>query len=907
MNRTFLGWDAPPLTRACDALLHRGGDLSSLIVVTPGRRVGRLLLGLLIDRSAGRHLSPPMFITPGEVADAVFGALGTPASPVQSRAAWERALAQSGTLKSLVPRRTGGESQSRGIAALLARCHDELIGEGLRFGDVPERGGLDAHESVRWADAALVQTRYEEELASAGLVDSGLARWNALEQHTPAKPVRIVLIGVPDLNEVSSRALRLPGVDVEAMIAAPEALASAFDDLGVIIPAVWKSRAVPVRDDSIVFADGPSEQAGFAMEALAKLDGRYSVHEVAIGIPDASVAPYLERAARRYAGVTARPAAGSPLRTSSVARLLEAIRELLQEGNFAAFAALVRHPDMERYLLRSQAGDRLEKWLGALDEYAAKRLPTSLSRTAADLSPNDPCAKVLNSVLRLIDPLAAPNPHPAALIGVMRKVFAGNRVSREDPSAAETIRACETIQRELAQAAAMPESWRPESGAALIRLVLDAVGDVPLPDQSSADSLELLGWLELPLDPAPVAIVTGVNDGMLPDSYGADALLPDGLRARLGIACSDRRLARDVFLMSVVVNSRREVTLISGRRDAAGDPLLPSRLLFAADSSRVVGRVRRLGETNDRGVRVRAVEPAAGVDRFPALPRVECGPVESMAVTAFRIYLSSPYLFYLTHVLRLTECERPEPELDPPQFGNLVHKALDGFGRSDIKDSTDEQRIRECVLDHLESAATAMLGAAPALTVRVQLEIARQRLIEFAAWQAEHRALGWRITHTEWAPVDGVLLPGLERPFRIRGTIDRIDTHEDGRAMIVDYKTGESAEGPERTHGKPGKWKDLQLPLYRHLVANLRLPAAGLELGYVSVSSRPGEVAFSRAPWTEPELADADAKAREVATRVRNGDFFDLGPRPPDRRTLAALCGTALAAPARQSGEAGDA
>ena len=59
--------------------------------------------------------------------------------------------------------------------------------------------------------------------------------------------------------------------------------------------------------------------------------------------------------------------------------------------------------------------------------------------------------------------------------------------------------------------------------------------------------------------------------------------------------------------------------------------------------------------------------------------------------------------------------------------------------------------------------------------------------------------------------------------FTVTGKIDRVDRHEETRQVAIwDYKTSDSGEGPNKAHikgrGKNQKWKDLQLPLYRHLV-----------------------------------------------------------------------------------------
>ena len=68
----------------------------------------------------------------------------------------------------------------------------------------------------------------------------------------------------------------------------------------------------------------------------------------------------------------------------------------------------------------------------------------------------------------------------------------------------------------------------------------------------------------------------------------------------------------------------------------------------------------------------------------------------------------------------------------------------------------------------------------------------------------------------------------------LRGRIDRIDVQESsGKRMIFDYKTSDTAKSPEKAHRKKsGEWIDLQLPLYRHLVADLGIEGP-VELAYI--------------------------------------------------------------------------
>ncbi|NUQ67722.1 MAG: hypothetical protein HUU18_05525, partial [Phycisphaerales bacterium] len=69
-RREFLGWDAPTLPAAARLLLDQAADLSGWLVVLPGRRSARVLLGMLVDEAARRGvvLAPPTTLTPGELA-----------------------------------------------------------------------------------------------------------------------------------------------------------------------------------------------------------------------------------------------------------------------------------------------------------------------------------------------------------------------------------------------------------------------------------------------------------------------------------------------------------------------------------------------------------------------------------------------------------------------------------------------------------------------------------------------------------------------------------------------------------------------------------------------------------------------------------------------------------------------
>jgi RecB family exonuclease len=408
----------------------------------------------------------------------------------------------------------------------------------------------------------------------------------------------------------------------------------------------------------------------------------------------------------------------------------------------------------------------------------------------------------------------------------------------------------------------------------------------------------LLGWLELPLDDASALILCSFNEGYVPSSVNADAFLPNSLRSRLGLQDNARRYARDAYALSVLAATRRQLDLIVARHDSQGDPLSPSRLLFATERDQIAQRALRFfSEPPAR----HELPPLAGrltpgrsesgfvVPRPAPLPE----PIRELPVTAFRDYLTCPYRFYLRRVLRLQTSNDAAEELDGGLFGSLVHEVLRQFGLGPCRDSADPDEIRQHLRELLAKATEAQFGRHTLASVQVQLEQLRLRLDGFADKQAERAATGWRIESAEGEGrehTDAVLdVDG--RPMILRGRIDRIDVHrETGQRAILDYKSSDTPKTPEKAHQRGDEWTDLQLPLYRHLARSLGITGP-VQLGYVLLPKDVDKVEFCMAQWTDDQLAAADEVARKVVKHIWAEDFWPpTDPAPDFSEEFAAIC-----------------
>ena len=163
----------------------------------------------------------------------------------------------------------------------------------------------------------------------------------------------------------------------------------------------------------------------------------------------------------------------------------------------------------------------------------------------------------------------------------------------------------------------------------------------------------------------------------------------------------------------------------------------------------------------------------------------------------------------------------------------------------------------------------------PPAPVWVQLDMARRRLSRFAHLQAARARDGWRIIATEWETSPGAL-PALdipdEAPIGLRARIDRID-ERDGELAILDYKTSAKPKSPEQTHGKPGRWKDLQLPLYRYLYPGAA-DSRRVRLGYITLPSETDQAQLQEAHWSQADLDDAVDRARAVVSEIRRSGWL---------------------------------
>lgn len=955
-NRVFLGLEQPPLISATDWLVHSYQsenfgplelDLSNFIIVLPTLRAQHRLLQLLIQKTDELELvfTPPIITSLGQLPEHLYEAAKPLATDLAQQIAWSKALELSPKkeIECLTGRAEVEDLQDwQPLATLISKLHSRLANDIWSFSSVAREvksvKGFLKEEAARWDALDAIQQRYYVILHEVELWDKQAARNYAAAGLLKNNEIRcstdknIVMLGTADLNRSVSEMLRqiahVNPNQVNILVAAEGSMADRFDNFGSLITDQWLSTPIEISNDQILIVDQPADQsdaaAHYISNLLSKTRVEFAADEITIGVPDQTVVPQLERSLNAIC-VANRSLAGRPLAETGPVRLMIACRDFLESQSYNAFASLVRHPDMFRWL---SVRNEQDGWLKSLDEYQNRYLPNRLpleneepfgspEKVKADFDPKDEksearaarraqSVRLLNQLHDNLGELLKPllgEPQPIANWApswseILIQIYGERMMDKNDPGDRQIIKACDAVYTALGNQKQVPEKFETETSASqALDWAIEAATEHRVVDPPVPDAIELAGWLDLPLDDAPVMVVTSMNDEHVPTAEIGHQFLPNELCKTLNILDNDRRYARDAYALTVITSVREHFLLIAGRRDEKGEPKKPSRLLFSTDHQTAARRAKAYFSYKGKSESRHWIRPSRQFQEAQQLeiPQpIDVEPINKLAVTRFKEFIECPYRFYLKHVMKLDTIVDDWRELSGGTFGDLTHNVLEAFGQSEIRDSTDAREIAEFLNRKLDQFVEQDFFGSRLPAVRIQIEQLRLRYEKMAHAQAKHRLQGWRIVSTEEHLFHEFHVDGS--PFILHGKIDRVDQHDaTGQVAVWDYKSSDNGWKPGPAHYMPRKkeWKNLQLPLYRHLVKEVSAVAgadfSNMIMGYVLLPKKLDEVGFHEAEWTREELLDADETARAIIRKLRQSIFWPPNPRPPQYTDFAAI------------------
>jgi len=343
-------------------------------------------------------------------------------------------------------------------------------------------------------------------------------------------------------------------------------------------------------------------------------------------------------------------------------------------------------------------------------------------------------------------------------------------------------------------------------GEALARLRRLAAQTLFQPEAADAP-VQILGLLESAGMSFDYLWVTGLSDDAWPIHPQPNPFLPLAAQREAGVpeASLEATLALDTAITRGWRRAARELVLshplAEGERRLLPSPLLrelpPSELTLPA-----YARHRDLIHA--------AARIETSVDEMA--PPLAPGPVIAGGSAVITDQSACAFRAFALHRLAADAPEAPHAGLDAMERGILVHQVL-ASAWAELKTRTALDAISADALDAL------LAGAAQAAVARAQRERPTTLAGRFAAVEKARLARlarAWLAMERE-ARGDDFRVAALEDkrslaigPLTLRGKLDRVDELEDGRRIVIDYKS--SAPGAPAWLGE--RPDAPQLPLY---------------------------------------------------------------------------------------------
>jgi len=553
---------------------------------------------------------------------------------------------------------------------------------------------------------------------------------------------------------------------------------------------------LPPATEGLTLIEAPGERAEAMAIALILREAAESGVRAALISPDRNLTRRVTAALDRW-GIRPDDSAGRPLALSAPGRLMRQVAALFgQKLTGDALLALLKHPlafsgpgrgphliltrEFELHLRRKGPAFPTAESVQVWAESQTLAQATDWARiVAATLCGHEPIQR-----LALEDFVAM----HLALTEALARGFAGTGAGElwEKAAGEQALKAMAELQAEAGAGGEMtPADY---AGVFLGVLNRHEVRET----ETVHPGIMIWGTLEARVQGADLVILGGLNDGTWPAQPPPDPWLNRAMRKEAGLLLPERRIGLSAHDYQQAVAAKR-VVLSRARRGAEAETV-PSRWLNRL-TNLMSGLPERHGPEALQAMRDRGekwLRLAGEYDRAPQVepakrpsprPPVEKRP-KQLSVTEIKTLIRDPYATYARHVLKLRPLDPLRPEADPLLRGVVLHEILEVFLRKGGGDRDRLLAITDIVL--AERVAWPL-----ARTIwRSRIAKAADAFLDFSS-------------STGGTPVlleeKGVVpLPGLD--FTLTGKPDRIDRLDDGRLMLIDYKTGEPPSPKQQKH-----------------------------------------------------------------------------------------------------------
>ncbi len=296
------------------------------------------------------------------------------------------------------------------------------------------------------------------------------------------------------------------------------------------------------------------------------------------------------------------------------------------------------------------------------------------------------------------------------------------------------------------------------------------------------------GTLEARVQGADLVILGGLNEGVWPKAPDPDPWLNRRMRADAGLLLPDRQIGLSAHDFQQAICAP-EVVLSRARRTSDA-PTIPARWLNRL-TNLLAGLPAQRGETALKAMVGRGQQWLDMAARFeaqrghlpddPPAPRPAPAPPvaarpRQLSVTSIRTLIRDPYAIYARRVLRLDPMPPIRPRADMLLRGTVLHDVIETFTGL----APDADPLAQLMAVARDTIARQVPWPAAQAVFQARLARVAADFLRF------HHAQPGGIGLTE----DMGRLKLRDPAFALTAKADRIDIWPDGRAHVLDYKTG---------------------------------------------------------------------------------------------------------------------
>ncbi len=320
-------------------------------------------------------------------------------------------------------------------------------------------------------------------------------------------------------------------------------------------------------------------------------------------------------------------------------------------------------------------------------------------------------------------------------------------------------------------------------------------------DGEPLKGLQVMGILETRNLDFRNVIILSMNDDNFPGNLsGASSFIPYNLRAAYGMPTPEHHEGVYAYYFYRLIQRAERVDMLYCSHADDKSTGEQSRYIYQLqyESPYPIGRTNvGVDVTVDR-TRTIAV-PKTG-RTLEGLERFLGGEPQVLSPTALARYVACPLRFYFASIARLRTSDEISEEVDNPMFGTILHTAMQNLyapiegmanpskelGRILKGDTVENAVVQAINNEYLNNPAAdpAQYTGNLSLVKDIVARYIRRGIIPydmrhdgFAVKKVEHR-------------IDSTFELSDGRKIKIGGIADRIDSLDNGRIRVVDYKTG---------------------------------------------------------------------------------------------------------------------